>query len=141
VLLLLGWHKDNGNRSNQESKFAFLATCQSAVSGNWQCTTKKKNYLLQLTIRFTGFRTPSQLTWLHVEKRGLRELMVHMMAAGHQKQALLSSLSGAQEGTQEVEECHQLVQAQSDVRGQAIQVRESRHSGNDGTKELVDDNI
>jgi len=27
----LGWHQDNGNRSNQESKFDFPATCECLV--------------------------------------------------------------------------------------------------------------
>jgi len=44
----LGWCQDNGNRSNQESKFDFLATRE-----NWRGTTKNKNHPHQPTIKFT----------------------------------------------------------------------------------------
>jgi hypothetical protein len=31
LYLGVGWRQDNGNRSNQEAKFDFLATCQCVV--------------------------------------------------------------------------------------------------------------
>jgi len=45
---MVGWPQDNGNGSNQKSKFDFLSTCQQLVRDN-----KKKNCPLQPTIKFT----------------------------------------------------------------------------------------
>jgi len=50
----LGWRQDNGNWSNQESKFDFLATRQCLVKID-RGTTKNKNRPHQPTIKFTGF--------------------------------------------------------------------------------------
>jgi len=51
----LGWCQDNGNRSNQESKFDFVATHQCLVKIDEAQQKINKNHLHQPTIKFMDF--------------------------------------------------------------------------------------
>jgi len=41
---ILGWHQNNGNRSNQESKFDFLATCEKWQKRKLSAPTNNQIY-------------------------------------------------------------------------------------------------
>jgi len=72
--LLLGWRQDKRNRSNQESKFDFLATHQCLAKID-EGTTKNKNRPRQPTIKFTRFLPISFLPLLAPPKVPTNQLI------------------------------------------------------------------